>query len=169
MPACTAANRVKDFIVMKHKLILGLLAAALLLLAPLGSCNRDQPVLEPIPTGPVNAAINLSLPGYLYLQLPGSWAFLSGGHRGVVLVHDFNGEWYAFERTCAYQPTTACSVIQVDSNLLQLRCGTYQAGRFSPCCSSRYGFNGLPNGGPAPRGLGRYSVQKIGNMLYISN
>ena len=156
MPVCTAASRAKDFTAMNRKLFLALLAGSMLLLAPLESCNRDQPVIEPIPTGPVNAAINLSLPGYLYLQLPGSWAFL-------------NGEWYAFERTCAYQPTTACSVIQVDSNLLQLRCGTYESGRFSPCCASRYGFNGLPNGGPAPRGLGRYSVQKIGNMLYISN
>jgi len=164
-----AANRVRASTVMNRKHFFAILAAACLLLAPMASCNRDQPVLEPIPTGPVNAAINLALPGYLYLQLPGSWAFLSGGHRGVLLVHDFNGEWYAFERTCAYQPTSACSVIQVDSNLLQLRCGTYPSGSFSPCCSSRYGFNGLPNGGPAPRGLGRYSVQKIGNMLYISN
>jgi hypothetical protein len=166
MPACSAVKRNRVFTVMKTSLLLGLFLAGVFLSS---SCNRDRPVVEPIPTGPVNIAINLALPGYFYMQLPGSWAFFSGGSRGVVLIHDFSGTFYAYERTCAYQPTNTCSTIQVDSTLLQLRCGTYETGRFAPCCASRYGFNGLPLSAPAPQGLGRYNVQRIGNMLYISN
>lgn len=146
-----------------------LLIAGLFFLFWNSACDRNRPLVEPIPGGPVNTSINLSLPSYLYLQQPGSWMFLNGGSRGVLLVHDFNGDWKAFERTCGYQPTSACSVIQVDSTLLQLRCGTYTTGNFSPCCGSKYGFNGMPLGGPTPQPLATYRVQVIGSMLYINN
>jgi hypothetical protein len=145
------------------------LIAAFFLLMWNSACDRNRPLIEPIPGGPVNTSINLSLPSYLYLQQPGSWMFLNGGSRGVLLVHDFNGDWKAFERTCGYQPTSACSIIQVDSTLLQLRCGTYTTGSFSPCCASKYGFNGMPLGGPTSQPLATYRVQVIGSMLYINN
>jgi hypothetical protein len=165
MPDCMGAKAVKDSTAMNKILLL----AAIVPVLWYSSCDRNRPPVEPIPGGPVNTSINLSLPSYLYLQQPGSWMFLNGGSRGVLLVHDFNGDWKAFERTCGYQPTNQCSLIQVDSTLLQLRCGTYTTGSFSPCCASKYGFNGMPLGGPTPQPLATYRVQVIGSMLYINN
>ena len=164
MPDYTAGKAGKGFTVM-NSVYLFLLS----MLPLMASCDRNRAPVEPIPGGPVNVSINLSLPSYLYLQQPGSWMFLNGGNRGVLLIHDFNGDWKAFERTCGYQPTSACSIIQVDSTLLQLRCGTYSGSSFSPCCASKYGFNGMPVGGPTPQPLAAYRVQVIGSMLYINN
>jgi hypothetical protein len=164
MPDCTVAKLAVVFTIMNKVFIL-----LLCLTASFHACDRNRPVVEPIPGGPVNVSVNLSLPTYLYLQQPGSWAFLNGGNRGVLLIHDFNGDWKAFERTCGYQPSTPCSMIQVDSTLLQLRCGTYGSGGFNPCCGSKYGFNGMPLSGPTPQALATYRVQLIGSMLYVTN
>lgn len=140
--------------------------AALLLL--LGHCKRNT-VTEQIPTGAVSLTIDLNLPSNQGLNTVGNFALFSGGVRGVIVIHDFDDNWYAFERTCAYQPLNECSTIQIDSISLQMKCGTYSGNVFSQCCESRFQFNGFPVKGPAKGRLAQYKIQKNSNLLYVYN
>lgn len=122
---------------------------------------------ESIPTAPVNLTIDLNLPSYYHLNNPGTSVYLTGGVKGVILIHDFDNNWYAFERTCGYQPLNTCSQIWLDSTELKLKCGTYSGNTFTKCCDSKYYFNGLPAGGPTVTKLQAYRIQKTGNTITI--
>ena len=131
-------------------------------------CKRNT-VTETIPTGPVSLTIDLNLPSNSHLTTVGNFSFYSGGIKGVLVVHDYDDNWYAFERTCAFEPLKDCSTIWVDTLNLQYRCGNYQSGKFSSCCNSRYIFNGYPINGPAKGRLAQYKIQKNSNLLYVYN
>lgn len=139
-----------------------------LALAFIGSCKRNK-TTEQIPTGPVNLTIDLNLPSYVHLNTVGNFSYLSGGIKGVVLIHDYDDNWYAFERTCAWEPLNICSKIWIDTANIQMRCGEYTSNQFTACCSSRYIFNGFPIQGPARGRLAQYRVQRNGNLIFIYN
>lgn len=132
------------------------------------SCNKNN-VTESIPTAPVNLTIDLNLPSNQHLTVVGGFGYYTGGVKGVLVIHDYDDNWYAFERTCAYQPMNECSNIWVDSQSLQLKCGTYLGNTFNPCCDSRFLFNGFPTAGPAKGRLAQYKIQKNSNLLLIYN
>lgn len=163
MPATMAARQVMVFIDMKIKFFC--LGFTLLLLA---GC-RNNNVTEAIPKGPVNITLDLNLLDNQHLLVPGSFTIAEGGVKGVLIVHDYDDTWYAFERTCAWQPLNACSQIWVDTQAIQLKCGLYNGNRFENCCESRYMFNGLPLKGPAGGSLSRYNVSRSANLLYVYN
>ena len=164
MLVITAENPVRDFIDMKVKFFL-----SALLLVFICNCRRNNPT-EAIPTGPVNVTLDLNLLDYQHLLVPGSFVYAEGGAKGVIIIHDYDDAWYAFERTCAWQPLNACSKIWVDTQSIQLKCGGYASNnRFETCCDSRYSFNGLPVKGPAAGVLARYNVSRNGNLLYVYN
>lgn len=139
-----------------------------LLLLTLFSCKRNQ-ANELIPTGPVNLTIDLNLPANSALLGPGGFAYYEGGVRGVLVIHDYDDEWYAFERTCAWEPLTPCSKIWIDTIDIQMKCGNYENDTFRSCCQSRYLFNGMPVKGPARGLLARYKLSRSGNLLYVYN
>jgi hypothetical protein len=163
MPVITAERPVRVFIDMRNNFYL---AACLLLL--LGNC-RSNNVTEAIPTGPVNITLDLNLLDNQHLIVPGSFTYAEGGVKGVLIIHDYDDTWHAYERTCAWQPLNACSQIWVDTQAFQLKCGTPGSGGFNKCCESRYMFNGLPLNGPAGGSLARYNVSRSGNLLLIYN
>lgn len=132
------------------------------------ACKRNT-VTENIPTGPVSLTIDLNLPSNNHLNTVGTFSYFGGGIKGVVLIHDFDDNWYAFERTCAFEPLNECSRIWIDSMELQLKCGNYSGSDFIPCCESRYIFNGFPVKGPAKGRLAQYKVQKNSNLIYVYN
>lgn len=135
----------------------------------MGNCKNSDGV-EPIPTAPVNITIDLNLISYQHMNLPGNIVFLEGGVKGIALIHDFDGQWYAFERTCGFQPLSPCNKIWYDTNTIQLRCGQYDANnRFSNCCETKYLMNGLPTAGPGRQRLARYRVGRNSNLVYINN
>ncbi len=171
MPGCTAAKPVKVFIPMSRKFPWTLLLLPLIIGGGfLFSCNgKDQNPAEPIPNVPVNITINLNLPSYYHLNNPGNFTVLSGGNRGIVLVHDFDGNYYAVERTCSYKPLQDCSTIDIDTSAFQLRCGLRTGGKYNPCCQSRFTMNGSLLQGPASYPLKRYVVEKAGSLLSIFN
>ncbi|MBL7810605.1 MAG: hypothetical protein JNL57_00160 [Bacteroidetes bacterium] len=142
------------------------LAGALLVL--LSNC-KPSAQNEPIPTGPVNLTIDLNLSSNLALNTPGNFAFFEGGVKGVLVVHDYDDNWYAFERTCAWEPLSACNKIWVDTLNIRLHCGSYDSKGFTPCCSSEYQFNGFPSRGPARARLAEYRLNRNGNLLYVYN
>lgn len=145
--------------------LLGLLSC---LTWSLHSCNK-KPRGEDIPGGPVSHSLNLSLPQYSYLTIPGNFIYLDGGYKGVLVMHDFDGNWYAYERACGWEPVNACAKVEVDSLEFNIRCGSYSAGKFQACCSSKYSFNGFPIEGPTVQGLRRYNISRLGNIVSIYN
>ena len=51
----------------------------------------------------VNETINLDLPQFIDLQVPGGWAYTSGGLQGLI-IYNLNGvQFKAFDRLCPGQ------------------------------------------------------------------
>lgn len=132
------------------------------------SCSK-KPRGEDIPGGSVSYSLNLTLPQYSYLSVPGNFIYLDGGYKGVLAIHDFDGNWYAFERACGWEPLNECARVEVDSLEFNIRCGKYVSGTFKTCCSSKYTFSGLPLSGPTLQGLRRYNINRLGNIVSIYN
>lgn len=155
---------------LKLKYLIYLCIAVMALILPiLQSCNDGNRTTEQIPTGPVNLNIDLNLPSYMHLINPGTHSYLEGGVKGVLIVHDYEDNWYAFERGCAFEPLSACAKIWVDSVSIQLQCGTPTATGFQPCCNSKYTYGGFPLQGEARGRLARYQIQRNGNAIMVYN
>lgn len=132
--------------------------------------NNDNTNTEPIDNVPVSITVNLNLPSNFHLQNVGSFVFLTGGVKGVVLVHNTDDNYYAFDRACSYQPNSvSCSRIEVDTAFLQFRCGETTNMGFQKCCDSRFFFDGSVSQSPARFPLKQYNVTKSGNTIFISN
>ena len=137
----------------------------------LESCRDKGNNTTTIPSAPVSLVINLDLPAYFDLTVPGSFQYFQGGYRGVVVYHGYDDQYYAFDRTCAYQPLDDCSQLWVDSSTNQaMYCGTYDANGYTKCCDSRYELpTGFPLQGPATSPMRPFSVSRQGNTLYVNN
>ena len=164
MPDITAKNPEKDFIVMNKLVII-----SLFVLGGLYSCTDSRAVTQNIQTGPVSIFIDLNLSSYMHLNNPGEFQYFDGGIKGVIVIHDYDDQWYAFERTCAYEPSKACSKIWIDIMNIQMKCGEYIGNTFNKCCESQFNFPGFPTKGPAAGRLAQYKIQKDGNILQVYN
>lgn len=150
--------------------IIGVLVVLGAMVVYMGSCTGDEDaVYADIPDAPVNLTINLDLPLYHHMYTMGAFSYHDGGHKGVLLVHNFDDEYYAFERTCTHQPDLACSRVEVDTQLLDIRCGTFRDGSFEECCGSKFFFNGQVEQSPARLPLKQFTVSKNGSVLSIRN
>ncbi|MFT5724053.1 MAG: hypothetical protein ACI9JN_001170 [Bacteroidia bacterium] len=165
MPATMVENLVKGFIAM-HKLLF-----IICIVVVSASCNDNTPNGGQvfIPDVPVSITVNMDLPLHYHLQNLGGYTLLQGGNRGIFLVHNFDDEFYAIERTCTFQPDLSCSQIQIDTSNIQLRCGTYDNDTFAQCCQSLYSFDGFVLQGPSQFSLKRYNVFRNGSLLTVRN
>lgn len=137
----------------------------------MNSCNRNDDNMEFIPNTPVSLVVNLNLPNYFDLTLPGNFMYFSDGFKGLILYHAYDGEYYAYDRGCPHEPYRDCSQLWMDSTTkMHMFCGGYQQGVFEKCCESRFEIpGGFPVQGPSVRALKSYYVSKQGNSLIISN
>lgn len=156
------------FTTMKNRTFI-LLIISVISIPFIGSQCKRNTVTENIPTGPVNLTIDLNLPSNVHLNTVGNFSYFDGGVRGVLLIHDYDDNWYAFERTCSFQPLDPCARVWIDSANLQIKCGTYSGNQFTSCCQSSFIFSGFPIKGPAKGRLAQYKVQRNSNLLYIYN
>jgi len=165
MQATMVESQAKDFTHMHKVYILSILC----LFA--SACNDNTPTNGQvfIPDVPVSITVNMDLPLHYHLQNLGGYSLLEGGNRGVFLVHNFDDEYYALERTCTFDPDLDCSHIQIDTANIQLRCGTYDNDTFAQCCQSLYSFDGFVLQGPSRFALKRYQVFRNGNLLTVRN
>lgn len=122
-----------------------------------------------IPEGPVNFTINTDLPQYYYLKSPGTYIYHEGGHRGVILVHNYDDNFITLERSCSYESDQTCSKISVDSTTLTLRCGNMVSGKWESCCSSIFMLGGEVAKGPAVYNLRQYYTQQNGSVITVTN
>jgi hypothetical protein len=159
-----AEKQKKDFTIMNKIIILALLSVTTLI-----SCQKNNINNDPIADVPVNITINMALPLYSHLLNEGTFLYWDGGVKGVVIVHYQNDEYFAFDRSCSYQPSTSCAKIEVDSSFMDFRCGTSKNTGFEKCCDSKFFMNGQVLNGPATFGLKQYQVIKTGTELSIKN
>ena len=126
------------------------------------SCD-DPEYNDLLPSTPVDVTIDLSLPLYLDLQIPGGWAYTPNsagyGIKGIFL-YNLNNRYVAYERACPHLQLSSCSVMTFDGTLLHC-----------PCDDSK--FNVL-NGGASTTGVTyrarEYHVQAISaTSLRITN
>lgn len=159
---------VKAFILM-NKIVLILSLVAFLFNA---GCKPDDIFTGDcfVPERNVNYTINMDLPEYFNLRNLGEYLDLAGGNRGVYVIHDFDDNYVAIERTCTYRSDDSCAQVVLDPESLQLRCGSFDdKDDFVPCCGSAYSFNGSLLGGPSRCRLKTYRLSRQGNTLYIAN
>jgi len=134
------------------------------------ACSDDNAQNQSfIPNVPVNITINTDLPLHFHLKNLGAYTYLEGGSKGVFLVHNFDDQFYALERTCSFEPDRACSKLFVDSLNFQMQCGNYEDGKWKECCSSKFSFDGFVQESPAQFPLRTYAVQLNGSIINIRN
>lgn len=105
--------------------------------------------------------INLDLPEYNALSFNGGHILLNEGVRGIILYRVDATIYNAFERNCTYEPYEACATVEVHSSGTFLR---------DPCCGSSFSVqDGFPTGGPARVALRRYTINRSGRTLTITD
>tara|TARA_B100000787_G_scaffold170306_1_gene166063 strand:- start:11074 stop:11496 length:423 start_codon:yes stop_codon:yes gene_type:complete len=124
-------------------------------------CKTDVVDNNCFPFININETINLDLPQFIDLQVPGGWAYTSGGIQGII-VYNLNGNQFkAYDRSCPGQNISTCSPMIVDSSLRMV------------CECSDSEFNIL-NGAPLTQGITcfakEYLIENLnGSILRISN
>ncbi|MEQ6123662.1 hypothetical protein AAON49_05630 [Pseudotenacibaculum sp. MALMAid0570] len=125
------------------------------------SCTSNNNDNDCFPFVSVNETINLNLPAFINLQVPGGWEYAPGGHQGLI-IYNINGvQFKAYDRLCPGQNISSCSQMIVDSNLRIL------------CQCDDSEFNIL-NGSPLTPGVScfakEYLVENLnGSILRITN
>ena len=81
---------------------------SIILLSP--SCGKENTDTTEIPYVYVNFSIDPSSIQYGNLNIPGNYAYVKGGYRGIIIYHYTQDEYLAFERTCTYDRITSYNV-----------------------------------------------------------
>ncbi len=99
---------------------------------------------------------------YNGLHFPGGSAYINGGVNGILLFHDYFGNYIAYDRACTNDPLNSCEQVyrdEEDPNTLSCH-----------CCESKYFiFDGSVTQGPAKQALHRYSTRYDGVELRVIN
>lgn len=130
----------------------------LLLLLIFASCGKENRCFVPI--GLTNFEIEPNSAYYAGLNNVGGYIYLTGGHRGVIVVRTALDQFVAFERTCPADSTTAVE-ISSDWGSSLLEC---------PKCHSCFLVysDGIPMEGSAANcPLYQYSTLYSGGILYV--
>lgn len=134
---------------------------ALLSQVALTACGSGSSDPSPyIPYTIVNEVLNLTNQENANLRFDNGAVTHAGGLRGLIVVRQNASTYLAFERTCPYQPTSACARVHIDASRLFLT---------DSCCGSKFDLQGQPISGPAARPLQRYATALSGNLLTINN
>ena len=124
-------------------------------------CSDNRIENNCVPFINVNETINLDLPQFINLRVPGGWSYGPGGLQGLIIYNLDGNQFKAFDRLCPGQNPSSCSQMIVTDNL-RILC---------PCDDSE--FNIL-NGSPLTSGVScfarEYLVENLnGTILRIQN
>ncbi len=124
-----------------------------------GACSDPAPN-DLLPDTPVDITINLNNPEFNSAQIPGGWATISGGIKGILL-YNKNGTYVAFDRACPHLPPASCSAMTFDGLLLTCPCDDSTFNIFNGGVSQTDGVNYSAR---------EYHVQAVNSMsLRITN
>ena len=111
----------------------------------------------------IDEYVNITLPQYSALQVPGGWAYVNGGFKGILIYAKGGGEFIAYDRNCTYEEANSCGKITVSSDNILVDC---------TCDGSQYNiYDGSVNKSPASLSLKVYntSFNSGNNTLRIYN
>lgn len=131
---------------------------AILTLFMLPSCGREE--VCKVSIGATNFSIEPNSAYYSSLNNVGGYLYLTGGHRGVVVVRTAYDQFLAYDRTCPHDNSSAVEVSD-DWGSALLQC---------PTCHSRFVVesDGMPIEGSATScPLYQYSTTYTGGLLYV--
>lgn len=135
------------------------LSILVLLFTVNSSCNKDDS--DQIPYVYVNFSIDPGSIEYGDLDIPGNYAYVTGGYRGIVIYHYIQNQYIAYERACSHDPLDPNAQVEVGEGMMIMEC---------PVCGSKFLLiSGDRFDGPAVRPLRIYQTHYDGNYLYVSN
>jgi nitrite reductase/ring-hydroxylating ferredoxin subunit len=82
-----------------------------------------------VPPVAMDISINVNLPEYVDLQVPGGWVYLTGGSQGLIVYRVNNDEFTALDRHCPVQPENLCHVVVDESQVVA---------RDTACCTASF-------------------------------
>ena len=120
------------------------------------SCEPQ--IIDGIPFAFVEIDVNLNQSDFVDLRRDGGFVYILGGVKGIILYHENENSYWAFERNSPVNPTSACAIVDVD-----------QSGLFiiDPCSGATFDFTGTPTNGIARFPLRTYGTTLDNNWLYI--
>lgn len=148
-----AGNRAEAFILMsKHFILITLFFLVM-------AC---EPAIEEsgVPNIVVNEEVNLNDIDNIDLKLIGGYIYIQGGVRGIIVIHESQNIYRAYDRNCTFQPAEASAVVEVNSSGFYIE---------DTSCTSTFDLSGFPTGGPAEFPLKEYKTSLAGDILFIFN
>lgn len=126
----------------------------------LTACKKDKenPYSE-IPEIKVNFTIqpNSTLD---YIEI-GSYAYYTGGYRGIIIYRTSPEDFKAYERACPYDAEESCAQVEVMADFLTA---------IDSCCMTKYLLlDGTPTEGPGTLPLKQYQAIYDGVVLHVFN
>ena len=114
-----------------------------------------------IPDTPVNFQAPLSDPRLSNLSVAGGAVIINGyGVCGLIIYHEPNGSYVAYDRCSSYLPQNRCAVT-LDSPSFTVT---------DPCSGAKFSLSdGSPVKAPATRSLKTYAVNVSYNEIFVSN
>lgn len=122
------------------------------------SCGPDSRCFVPI--GPANFSIEPLSAAHYGLNHVGGYEYLTGGHRGIVVIRTGYEDYVAYERTCPLDSTEAVSISEEWGEAV-LEC---------PHCHSLfsvYGDGAPMTGSLTPCNLFKYGTTFDGRTLWV--
>lgn len=108
------------------------------------SCKKNK--IHPVPSIAFDITIDINLPSYNTLISVGSWAYVNGGSRGIIVYRRSIDEYVAFDRHSPSDPDALCPepLYPDPDNFLSLidSCSTMRYSLYdgSPIQDSEYGL-----------------------------
>lgn len=110
-----------------------------------------------------NVYVNFTIyPNTIDYIPPGGWQYYNDqGYRGIIIYRLDQHVFFAYERTCPFDPDKDCARVEVEeSGVIAI----------DSCCVSRYLLlDGSPFDGPSALPLKHYNTQYDGNTLTVIN
>ena len=126
-------------------------------------CSGDDDIRRNpyLPELKFDLRLDLNLPQYNSLNFPGnSFVTRNYGINGIVIYNLNNDQYMAFELTDPNHAPTACSYLEIEGTRAECAC---EDGNIYTI------ITGQPIAGEAVYSLKPYRVERIGNVLQISN
>jgi len=122
------------------------------------SCGKNS---DPIPNVGVDFEASLTDPRLTNLHAIGGVVLISGyGVAGLILYHESDGSYVAYDRCSSYKPENKCAVT-LDASHLTVT---------DPCSGSIFSlFDGTPVKAPATTSLKSYYVTVTNYEIFVSN
>ena len=124
------------------------------------SCTKAQGP-NPVPYVYVNLQFNTDEPLYTNLNTPGEPVYINNvGNKGIVVIQDYSGNFWAFDRTCPYQINSTCGKIIISNSHQNFLCGSYSGNgkNFDACCNSEWNLDGSIAASPTTYSLKAYHI-----------